>query len=196
MKKIAKKELLARAGAVELVVLDVDGVLTDGGLWYGPEGELFKRFDVKDGHAVMLARRMGLRVAILTARRSRIVQLRGEELGIDPISQGNKDKHAGFEELLLQTGVAAERTAYVGDDVNDLGPLAKARLACCPADSALEVRQAAHYVARATGGHGAVREVIELVLEAQGKWAEVLGLMRGAGGSPLAGLARPARRKA
>jgi 3-deoxy-D-manno-octulosonate 8-phosphate phosphatase (KDO 8-P phosphatase) len=172
------EELRERARAVELLVLDVDGVLTDGGLFYGPDGELFKRFDVKDGHAVMIARRMGLRVAILTARRSRIVQVRGEELGIDPISQGTKDKRAGFEALLAQVGIAAEKTAYVGDDVNDLGPLSLARLACSPADGALEARQAAHYVTRAPGGHGAVREVVALVLQAQQKWEQVIESMR------------------
>jgi 3-deoxy-D-manno-octulosonate 8-phosphate phosphatase (KDO 8-P phosphatase) len=178
---LAREELLERAREIELLVLDVDGVLTDGGLYYGPEGEALKRFDVKDGHAVVLARRVGLRVAILTARCSKIVQKRGEELGISPISLGSKDKLAGLAALLAEAGVPAERIAYVGDDLNDLGPIGRARLSACPVDAAAEVREAVDYVAQAPGGHGAVREVVELLLKAQGKWDEVLARMRAGG---------------
>ncbi|MGI5862265.1 MAG: KdsC family phosphatase [Myxococcales bacterium] len=185
--KLSKKQLLARARKVELLVLDVDGVLTDGGLYYGHDGEAMKRFDVRDGHGLTLARRVGLRAAILTARRSQIVQVRGEELGISPVFQGRKDKLAGFEELLADTGLAPEQTAYVGDDLNDLGPLALAGLSACPADACAEVRRAVHYVARAAGGHGAVREIVELLLKAQGKWSQVIELMKTRGFSPPKG---------
>ncbi len=183
--KLSRREVLARARKVELLVLDVDGVLTDGGLYYGAEGEVMKRFNARDGHGLTLARRVGLRSAVLTARRSQIVQVRGEELGISPVFQGRKDKLSGFEELLAETGLAPEQTAYVGDDLNDLGPLALAGLSACPADACNEVRRAVHYVARAPGGHGAVREIVELLLKAQGRWSQVLQLMKTRGFSPL-----------
>ncbi len=174
--KLTAAQLRARARDVDLLVLDVDGVLTDGGLYYGPEGEALKRFNVRDGHGLVLARAVGLRAAILTARRSRIVEVRGTELGLSPISQGNRDKARGFADLLEQTGIDAGRVAYVGDDVNDLPALKAARLAACPADAAPEVLAAAHFVTRAKGGHGAVREVVELVLKARGQWEEALAV--------------------
>ena len=178
MARLTRKQLVERARKVDLLVLDVDGVLTDGGLFYGPEGELFKRFDVKDGHGLVLARLTGLRAAILTARRSKIVEVRGSELGLSPISQGNRDKGKGLVDLLEQAGVPAERAAYVGDDLNDLAPLSQVLFAACPSDAHPLVRQAAHYVAKAPGGRGAVREIVELILSAQGKWEEALEIMR------------------
>lgn len=176
---IARDELEKRARDVDLLVLDVDGVLTDGGLWYGPEGELFKRFDVKDGHGLVVARLCGLSAAILTARRSKIVEARARELGLSPVSQGNRDKRAGLFKLLEEANVSASRAAYVGDDLNDLAPMEEVRLAACPADACAEARARAHYVAQAPGGRGAVREVIELLLKAQGKWDHALDLMLG-----------------
>jgi len=172
--KLSAAQVRARARDIELLVLDVDGVLTDGGLYYGPEGEALKRFNVRDGHGLVLARAVGLRAAILTARRSKIVELRGTELGVSPISQGNRDKARGFVDLLELVGLPAAKVAYVGDDVNDLPALKAARLAACPCDAAPEVLRAAHFVTRAKGGHGAVREVVELVLKARGLWAQAL----------------------
>ncbi len=179
MPKLTRKQLLERARQIELVVLDVDGVLTDGGLYYGPEGEVLKRFDVKDGHGLVLARITGLRAAILTARRSKIVEVRGAELGISPISQGNKDKGAGLTQLLAEAKVAPERAAYIGDDLNDLAPLSMVHFRACPADAHPLVRAEAHYVAKASGGRGAVREIVELILDAQGKLEKALAFMRG-----------------
>lgn len=171
-------ELQERARAVDLLILDVDGVLTDGGLFYGPEGELFKRFDVKDGHGLVLAHLTGLRTAILTARRSAIVAKRAAELGIDPVSQGNRDKRKGLLALLAEAKVPAERAGYVGDDLNDLAPMSEVRFAACPCDAAPEVKAAAHYATQAAGGHGAVREIVELLLKEQGRWAKALDIMR------------------
>lgn len=170
-------DLLRRARDVDLLILDVDGVLTDGGLYYGDSGEAFKRFDVKDGHGLVLARLVGLRAAVLTARRSKLVRVRFEELGLAPISQGKKDKGAGLEALLEEAGVPASRAGYVGDDLNDLAPMRRVRLAACPSDACAEARASAHYVAAAPGGHGAVREVVELLLRAQGRWDAVMKLM-------------------
>src|SRR4051812_29645262 len=111
--KLSKTALLKRARQIDLLILDVDGVLTDGGIYYGNEGELQKRFDVKDGHGLVLARLTGLRTAILTARRSKIVELRCGELGCAPISQGNRDKRAGLFALLENAGVTADRAGYI-----------------------------------------------------------------------------------
>jgi 3-deoxy-D-manno-octulosonate 8-phosphate phosphatase (KDO 8-P phosphatase) len=170
MARRSHRDTLRRARDIELLVLDVDGVLTDGGLYYGPQGEALKRFDVKDGHGLVLARLAGLRAAILSARRSAIVEARGKELGINPICQGMKDKSLGLEELLGQARVDATCVCYMGDDVNDLCVMRAVRLCACPADARPEVRRIAHYVTRAAGGRGAVREIVELLLKAQDRW--------------------------
>ncbi len=176
--KPSKEELLERAARVRLLVFDVDGVLTDGGLFYGPSGEELKRFDVKDGHALVMARLAGLPAAVLTARTSSIVEVRGHELGLAAILQGKREKGPALDELLTQFSIPAESCAYMGDDVNDLGPMSRVGLAACPADAVPEVRQEAHFVAQSRGGHGAARELIELCLKASGRWEDVVGLMR------------------
>lgn len=167
-------ELHARAARVRLAVFDVDGVLTDGGLWYGAEGEVFKRFDVKDGQAMVLARLVGLPVALLTARVSRLVERRAEELKLAKVYQGRRDKGPAFDELCAELGVTPDEVAYMGDDVNDLAPMRKAGLAACPADAVEQVRGAAHLVCARPGGHGAARELLELVLRASGRWDAAL----------------------
>lgn len=167
-------ELQARAAGVKLVVFDVDGVLTDGGLWYGPEGEAFKRFDVKDGQAMVLARLVGLPVALLTARVSTLVERRAAELKLAKVYQGRRDKGPAFDELCGELAVAPREVAYMGDDVNDLAALEKAGLAACPADAVEEVRSVAHLVCARPGGHGAARELLELVLRASGRWGAAL----------------------
>ncbi len=169
-----KRAIAARARRVELLVLDVDGVLTDGGLYYGADGELLKRFDVKDGHGLVLCRISGLPTAILTARSSRIVEVRAKELGIRHVLQGERDKEAGLERLLAEAGVSADRVAYIGDDVNDLPVLRRTGLSACPADAVPEVRAAVDHVCAAPGGRGAVRELCELVLRAKGLWASAI----------------------
>ena len=179
--KPSRDELTERAARVRLLVFDVDGVLTDGGLYYGEAGEVMKRFDVKDGHALVMARLAGLPSALLTARSSSIVEVRGRELGLAAVFQGRKDKTAGFHELLAHLSLPPEQCAYMGDDVNDLGPLGLCGLSACPADAALEVRQEVHYIARNRGGQGAARELVELCLKASGRWEAVLAHMRAPG---------------
>jgi 3-deoxy-D-manno-octulosonate 8-phosphate phosphatase (KDO 8-P phosphatase) len=166
--------LTERASGVRLLVFDVDGVLTDGGLWYGPDGEVMKRFDVKDGHALVLARLTGLPVALLTARTSRIVETRANELQLARVFQGRREKGPALLELCDELGVAPAATAYMGDDVNDLPAMAACGLTACPADAVDEVRQAVHFVSRHPGGRGAARELVELVLKATGRWAQAL----------------------
>ena len=181
----SSERLQQLAAQVELCIFDVDGVLTDGGLHYGPQGEVQKRFDVKDGHGIVMARLTGLPCAILTARTSEIVALRAKELGIAHVLQGQKDKRAGLTALLGAAGVAAAAAAYMGDDVNDLGPMAMVALSACPADAAPEVRQEAAFVSRRPGGGGAARELLELVLKATGRWERALTMMRGVPDDPL-----------
>lgn len=176
--KPAKDELHARAARVRLFVFDVDGVLTDGGLYYGDNGEVMKRFDVKDGHAIVIARLLGLPSAVLTARTSKIVEARGRELGMAAILQGRKEKAPALVELLASLNVPPENCAYMGDDLNDLEPMSHVGLSACPADAVPEVRQEVHFVAQSRGGHGAARELVELCLRASGRWQDALGLMR------------------
>ena len=178
-------ELRRRAARVELIVFDVDGVLTDGGLYYGPSGEAFKRFDVKDGTAIVMARLVGLPCAVLTARSSKIVEVRAQELGIATVFQGRKDKAQGLRDLLAHLGVDARRVAYMGDDVNDLGAMETVLLSACPTDAALEVRQRVDYVAHREGGRGAARELVELCLQSSQRWLKALEIMYGSRGGRI-----------
>jgi 3-deoxy-D-manno-octulosonate 8-phosphate phosphatase (KDO 8-P phosphatase) len=170
-------DLNARAANVKLLVFDVDGVMTDGGLYYGPQGEALKRFDVKDGHALVLARLTGLPAAILTARTSQIVEVRAQELKLVKVMQGKKDKAPALVEMCTELALQPSDVAYMGDDVNDLAPMKLAGLAACPADAAPEVRGFVHYVAPSNGGRGAVRDLTELVLKATGRWDKALELL-------------------
>lgn len=163
-----------RAAAVRMVVLDVDGVLTDGRLHYGPEGEAVKVFDVRDGHGIKLLMRSGIEVALLTARCSPMVATRARELDIGHVLQGQKNKASGLAELLERTGVSAQACAYMGDDWPDLPVLKRVGLAATVADACAEVRGCAHWIAQAKGGHGAVRELAQMILHAQGKLATLL----------------------
>ena len=170
-------ELSESARKVKLLVFDVDGVLTDGGLYYGPQGELMKRFDVHDGHGIVMARLAGLPAAVLTARKSEMVEVRGKELKLAAIFQGRKEKGPALEELAQSLGLTAADCAYMGDDTNDLPCVRRAGLSACPSDAMHEARETVHFIAGRAGGHGAARELVELVLRAQGKWDEALRLM-------------------
>jgi 3-deoxy-D-manno-octulosonate 8-phosphate phosphatase (KDO 8-P phosphatase) len=164
------KSHAARATRVRLLVLDVDGVLTDGGLYYGPEGEELKRFDVQDGLAIVEAQRAGLAVAIISGRRSVAVSRRAAELGVAEVHQGVRDKTAVFEALQERSGLAPSDLAVMGDDLPDLPLMRRAGLALAPANAVAEVRRTAHWVSRRPGGGGAVREAIEWLLRARRAW--------------------------
>ena len=159
---------LERAKRVRLMIFDVDGVLTDGRLWYGPEGETMKAFHTLDGHGIKMLGASGVASAILSGRRSQAVARRAAELGIAHVLQGIEDKRAAYSELLSQLGLAADATGYVGDDVVDLPVLVRCGLACAPREAPPEVRQRVHYVCAAPAGAGAAREICELLMRAQG----------------------------
>jgi 3-deoxy-D-manno-octulosonate 8-phosphate phosphatase (KDO 8-P phosphatase) len=163
-----KRDAARRARRLRLMIFDVDGVMTDGRLWYGPEGELLKAFHVLDGLGIKLLAETGLATAILTARSSRALERRSAELGIGYLVMGANDKRAGFEDLLRRTRLDPAAAGYVGDDLGDLPVLRRCGLACAPASAHPLVRRAAQYVTRAAGGAGAVREVCEFVMRAQG----------------------------
>ncbi len=155
---------------IRLIVLDVDGVLTDGGIYMGPSGEAMKRFDIKDGLGLALWHRAGGMTAILTGRSSEIVENRARELHITAVRQGCTDKGAAFEALREELGVSGEETAYIGDDLIDLPVMGRVGLPVAVADAVPEVRAAACFVTEHPGGHGAVRETTERILRAQGRY--------------------------
>lgn len=162
--------LEARARAIKAVLFDVDGVLTDGRLTYGPGGEALKTFDVRDGHGIVLLRTAGIEPGILSARDSEIVRARMRELGVRLQSQGNRDKSAAFDALMARTNVPADQFAFIGDDVNDLPVLTRVGLSAAPSDAAPEVLARVNFISSRPGGRGAARELCELILRAHGKW--------------------------
>jgi 3-deoxy-D-manno-octulosonate 8-phosphate phosphatase (KDO 8-P phosphatase) len=164
------KSPTARAGAIRLLVLDVDGVLTDGGLYYGPSGEEVKRFDVQDGLALAVAGRAGLAIAVVSGRDSEAVTRRMTELGITELHQGVQDKRAVLTALCSRLGLDARQIAVMGDDLTDLPLMRSAGLALAPFNAVREVRNVADWTARRRGGEGAVREAIEWLLRARKAW--------------------------
>lgn len=167
-------DLKERAAAVRLLVLDADGTLTDGGIYTGAGGELLKRFDIKDGLGIALWHKVGGKTAVVTGRTSDILAARAKELGIADLWQGCLDKRAAWEVLKARYGMTEGEIAYAGDDLVDLPLIARAGFAAAPADAADEVRKQAHFVAEKPGGHGAVREIIEFILKAQGRWDDLV----------------------
>lgn len=163
--------LFDRCQAIELLVLDVDGVLTNGGIVYGDDRLEIKQFHVRDGSGLHFWKRAGKRAAVLTGRSSSVVSRRAAELGLSPIIQGSGDKLKSFLEVLPGTGLGPEQVCYIGDDLLDLPPMTQCGLAVAVADACPDVREIAHYITSALGGSGAVREVVELILRAQGRSA-------------------------
>ena len=160
-------ELTARAAKLRLLLLDVDGVLTDGRLYYTAEGEAMKAFDVKDGHGIVLLRDH-LELGVISGRPG-LARKRLEELRFKHFVFSQRDKLEGYAEL-AHLGIPDEEVAYMGDDVNDLGLLRRVGLSACPADAHPSVRASVHLVTQAPGGRGAVRELVELILRAKGLW--------------------------
>jgi 3-deoxy-D-manno-octulosonate 8-phosphate phosphatase (KDO 8-P phosphatase) len=158
-----------RARRVRLVIFDVDGVLTDGRLWYGAKGDVMKVFHAFDGHGIKLLQYAGLVTAILSGRRSPAVTARAKELGIKHVLQGIDDKRAAFERMLKRLRMKPEDAAYMGDDLVDLPVLERCGFACAPREAPGDVRARVHAVPTAGAGLGAVREVCDYILQAQGK---------------------------
>ncbi|MBP5199905.1 MAG: HAD-IIIA family hydrolase [Schwartzia sp.] len=164
--------LAERMKRIRLIVLDVDGVLTDGGIYMGPEGEAMKRFDIKDGLGIALWHRVGGKTAILTGRSSQIVENRAKELHISVVRQGCTDKGVAYKELKAELKISDEEIAYIGDDIIDLPVMKQVGLPVAVADAVPEVRSVACLVAAHCGGRGAIRETVERILRAQGRFEE------------------------
>lgn len=174
-------ELVARLQGIRLLALDVDGVLTDGTLFIGADGEMFKGFNAKDGMGISCALRSGLQIAVITGRRSEIIHRRAEELGIKLLREGVKDKYAELLALRDELGLDEQQVAYMGDDLNDLPAFRASAIGFAPADAASDVRERADVVVAAAGGRGAVREAIEMILRAQSLWAGLVEAYDGCG---------------
>jgi 3-deoxy-D-manno-octulosonate 8-phosphate phosphatase (KDO 8-P phosphatase) len=167
-------DISERARRVRLLILDCDGVLTDGRIIMLPGGDETKAFDVKDGHAMVMAQRAGLQIAIISGRKSSVVQARAKELGIAHLHEMAWVKTEPYDKVLAEEGLTDEEVCYVGDDVVDIPLLRRAGLAVAVADAVEEAKQYSHFVTDRAGGRGAVREVIEIILKAQDKWDEAL----------------------
>jgi 3-deoxy-D-manno-octulosonate 8-phosphate phosphatase (KDO 8-P phosphatase) len=164
--------LRKRARSIRLAIFDVDGVLTDGTVWMGPSGEAIKAFNILDGHGIKMIQQAGVATAILSGRKSRAVALRAKELGIGDVIQGSTDKLADFAGLAAKHGVTPEECAFVGDDLPDLPVMERVGLAVAVANAVEAVKKRAHYITRASGGHGAVREFCDMLVAARGKDGE------------------------
>ena len=160
----------ARAAKVRLMIFDVDGILTDGSLHFGADGEIIKTFNVLDGHGIKLLQQSGVATAIISARQSPIVLRRATDLGIHHVFQGIHDKRSAFEQLLAQTGTDASACGFIGDDVIDLPILSRVGFAASVPNAHPEVRSRVHYVTQASGGRGAARELCDFILRAQGNY--------------------------
>ena len=174
IKANAQLAYLRRAAAVRLLILDVDGVLTDGSLTYGADGEVTKTFNVLDGLGIELLQKTGVAVAIISARKSPVVVRRAADLKIGHVYQGTHDKRIAFADLLASTGASADQCGYIGDDVIDLPLLRQVGFAVTVPGGHLEVRSHAHYVTENSGGRGAVREVCDMIMRAQGNYDAAL----------------------
>jgi 3-deoxy-D-manno-octulosonate 8-phosphate phosphatase (KDO 8-P phosphatase) len=174
LKEVSKKAL-ARARAVRLMIFDVDGVLTDGTLLYGPAGEELKAFSAHDGHGLKMLAESGVACALLSGRRSAAVALRAKELGIAEVHLGIEDKLAVFSTIMEQKGLKAQDIGFMGDELVDLPVLTRCGFACAPREAPEAVRARVHYVAQAAAGRGAVREVCELLMRAQRTFEQALG---------------------
>ena len=168
------KEVERRASEVRLLLLDCDGVLTDGSITPVLGGDELKTFHTHDGHGLVMLHRAGLRSGIISGRSSRLVEARAKDLGITYVRQGALDKVSVFDALLAEASVEPSQVAYVGDDVVDIPLMRRSGLSAAVADASPDTRDAADYVKRLPGGRGAVREVCELILKAQGRWDELM----------------------
>jgi 3-deoxy-D-manno-octulosonate 8-phosphate phosphatase (KDO 8-P phosphatase) len=163
-----------RARRVKLLLFDVDGVLTDGIVLMHADGSESKGFNIKDGAAIVWAQRAGIPVGLLSSRASGASAQRAAQLAVRIVHQGVVSKSAAFDRILADANITEDAVSYMGDDLLDLPVLTRCGLAAAPADAVEEVRNAAHWVSRERGGRGAVRELIEVVLKAQGRWAAIV----------------------
>ena len=167
-------EVQQRASKISLLVVDVDGVLTDGRIVYADYGDELKFFDVQDGAGLVFWHRAGLQSAILTARTSRLMKRRAKEMRVDVLAQGKLIKLPAYEELLRRFRVTDEAVCVIGDDLMELPMLRRAGLSVAVPNAVEEVKTVCHYITKRPGGHGAVRELIDIILKAKGLWEHVL----------------------
>ena len=167
------EDVAARARGIKLLLMDCDGVLTDGRLWLTPDDEQ-KAFHARDGQGISLLHRAGLQTGIITGRTSSAVDRRAQDLKMAHVRQYAKDKVKALEEILTDAGVTTNECAYIGDDVGDIPVMRRVGFAVAVADAVAETKQAAHYITALKGGQGAVRECCDLILKAQGRWDELM----------------------
>ncbi len=160
-------------GKIRYWVLDVDGTMTDGGVYYDDTGNEMKKFHVKDGAGIKMARAAGMKVIVLTGRECRATKRRMEELQIDFLFQNIKNKEECLQQFFEENGILWDETGYIGDDLNDLACMKRAGFTACPADACREVKQCVHYISPVNGGCGAVREIIEHTLRQSGEWEKM-----------------------
>lgn len=168
------QDIQDKATAIRLIVFDVDGVLTDGSLFIGDDGQEYKAFNSKDGHGMAMLRQSGVEIGIITGRSSEVVRIRMDGLGIQHVYQGKRDKLPAYEELKKATGFSDRQIAYVGDDVVDLPVMTRVGLSIAVQDAHYLAKQHAHWVTPSGGGRGAAREVCELIMDAQGTLHDAL----------------------
>ena len=179
--ELSTESLTAFLQKIKLLALDVDGVLTDGSIYISPAGEVFKGFNAKDGMGISCALRSGLQIAVITGRQSPIVERRCEELGITLLQQGVKDKRLALQQMAQKLGLVREEIAYMGDDLNDIPAFKASGFNLVPADAAIEVMAVADIITKASGGRGAVREAITMILAAQDNWNVIVNSYLNAG---------------
>src|SRR4051812_44988089 len=171
-------DILSRAKRVKLLLMDCDGVLTDGRIWLTADYDEQKSFHTRDGQGISLMHRAGLRTGIISGRKSTAVDRRAQDLKMSYVHQFAKDKPKALEEIVATAGVAPDECAYIGDDVADIPVMRRVGFAVAVADAAAETKAAAHYVTSIKGGRGAVREVCDLILKAQGRWDELMSAFK------------------
>ncbi|MGA2525868.1 MAG: HAD-IIIA family hydrolase [Smithellaceae bacterium] len=168
-----KKNIKEKLKDIKLLILDVDGVMTDGRIIMDDDGREMKNFDVRDGHGLKIIQRYGVKVALLTGRESEVVQHRARDLEIKEVYQGALNKKDVFEKILLKHNLPATAVAFLGDDIVDIPVLRRVGFSAAVADALDVVKKSVDYITNNRGGHGAVREICEMILQAQGKWAEI-----------------------
>jgi 3-deoxy-D-manno-octulosonate 8-phosphate phosphatase (KDO 8-P phosphatase) len=168
------QDILEKAATIKLVVFDIDGVLTDGSLFIGDDGQEYKAFNSRDGHGMRMLQDAGVEIAVITGRASKVVEHRMKDLGIKHVYQGKREKLPAFEELLRKVDLSADQVAYVGDDVVDLPVMTRVGLAICVQDGHPFVKKHAHWITEHGGGRGAGRDVCEMILQARGVLAGML----------------------
>lgn len=167
-------KLEQRMQGIQLILSDVDGVMTSGGITYDNQGVETKTFHVRDGMGIKLWQRTGYRFGVVTARSSHIVKLRMDELGVDLVRQGAENKLEIANEIMQELSLSSEQICYIGDDLTDMALLQNVGLSASVSDGAPEVKKAVHLVTKAAGGHGAIRELVEAILKSQKRWEELL----------------------